>query len=510
MNSLIKLAAFSILILFTACGIPYPVLKPQEHIEMLGRVFVDSKLPARYKINKIIAIRENGDTLGETTPHVDGANISWSLPVVAEENSIGTFWVEISDGISNILYYNGGSDERFISGGQYDLTVDQDNINIPIGSYKELTLIGKDSMHPSSANYVLIRDISASGDWEPLCQNGSEPFTGIFDGHNNTISGLKFVDKGSWQYLGLFGYVQGSPSEQVILRNLNLEISNTELQLSEVNEQCFGVLAGYAEDTVIDKVTVNGSKLGLTIKKASGGNFYIGGIVGKIADSIYSTVSVSKISRSSTLFTIEVDADNTGSGYLGGLVGYAKSFEGGISISNCYGTGLVAISNLGRDTYAGGILGYHDLSTASSMPVNSIIEKSYARGNVSVFGNADTYITAAGGIVGGSNVDGAAGLAGTRSCALMDSVSADGLSVSSASKLYAGGFSGDQLTDEDGCFQLKSMKITPDASASPAVNVTPVDKSALTEKWFNDSEFWDFSLTWQWDAQAGYPKFLWQ
>jgi hypothetical protein len=510
-NKQVKLAAaLAILVLLSACGIPYPVSEPPEYFTMEGRVFVDSDLPARWRINKIIAIKENGDVLGEVEPTLDEGSLLWSLPVVADENSVGTFWVEMDDGLSDIQYYNGGSDERFISGGHYDLNVNRYNINIPIGSYGELKLIGKDAMHPSNENYVLIRDININGDWEPLCKSGSDSFSGIFDGHNHTISGLRLTDKNSWQYAGLFGYVQGSSSEQAELKNLNIEITNTELQLSEINEQCFGVVAGFAENTTFDKITVRGPNTGLKIRKTGGGNFYVGGIVGKIAvNNVTITSGVSKISRSATLFAIDVDADNSGVGYLGGIAGYADSVYGEISISNCYSTGLVALSNItGGDTYAGGILGYHEKH--SSNPNNSEITESYTRGEVSVFSNAQK-ITAAGGIVGGSNGPLSVppvGLTGARSCALMVSVSADN---GSSNQVFAGGFSGYNLAGSEACFQLTSMTITPYSTSSLAVNVTSVDKSALTEKWFaGQSLNWDFSTIWQWDARAGYPKFLWQ
>jgi hypothetical protein len=506
-NNQVKLAmAFAILVLISACGVPYPVSEPPEYLTMEGRVFVDPDLPARWRISKVIAIKESGDVLGEVVPTLDEGSLLWSLPVVADENSVGTFWVEINDGLSDIQYYNGGSDERFISGGHYDLNVNQDNINIPIGSYGELKLIGKDAMHPSNQNYVLIRNISINGDWEPLCKSGSYPFSGIFDGHNHTISGLRLPDKNSWQYAGLFGYVQGSSSERAELKNLNIEITNTELQLSEVNEQCFGVLAGFAENTVIDKITVRGPYSGLKIRKTGGGNFYVGGIVGKIA---VDNSAISEISRSATLFAIEVDADNSGGGYLGGVAGYAESISGEILISNCYSTELVALSNMtGGDTYAGGILGYHE--KYSSNVNNSEIAESYTRGEVSAFGNAQK-ITAAGGIVGGSNSslsDPPSGLAGARSCALMASVSADN---GSSNNVFAGGFSGYNLAESEDCFQLTSMTITPYSTSAPAVNVTSLDKSAFTEGLFTGTSLnWNFSTIWQWDARTGYPKFLWQ
>ncbi|MDR2660364.1 MAG: hypothetical protein LBC27_10345 [Spirochaetaceae bacterium] len=504
-------------IMFTTCSVPYSVFEPPEYFTMEGRIFIDPNLPPRWMVRKVVAITENGNILGEAVPTSDGTNMIWYIPVVAEENSIGTFWVELRDGISSTIYYNGGSDERFISGGHYDLVVNQDSINIPIGSYNQLKLIGKDASFPADANYVLLRDIAVSGDWEPLCKTGSEPFSGVFDGHNHTISGLKLVDNGSFQYIGLFGYMRGSAVKLAGLENLNLKIANTELRLSEVNEQCFGVAAGFAENAFFDKVTVYGPSQGLRIEKNSGGNFYIGGIAGKIAGSF------SVISRSSTLFSVEVDSESAGLGHIGGIAGYAQSYYGSISISKCYSTGLVAISNMGQGAYAGGILGYYGLlpDAAPKILDNSTISESYARGEVSSFGSGKGVIIAAGGIVGGSDTAGDeylgyVGLAGTRSCALMSSVTAAGQDA--AIDVYAGGFSGYQLADSEDCFQLNSMELIPAPlipplpyPPPPPVDVTPIDKSVLTEKWFSGAPLaWDFSLTWQWDARTGYPKFLWQ
>ncbi|MDR0409625.1 MAG: hypothetical protein LBH18_04425 [Spirochaetaceae bacterium] len=515
MNKRIKLAiALAGSLLFLGCGVPYPVYEPPEHFKMSGRIFGYSELPERWGIEKVIAIKKDGNVLGEAVPVLDEDNMTWSLPVVAEENSIGTFWIEMSDGISDIQYYNNGADERFISGGHYDLDVNKDEINIPIGSYRQLALIGKNVQYPANANYVLIRDIEIIGDWEPISRSGSEPFSGIFNGHDNTISGLKLIEQNNWQYIGLFGYVQGSVSEPAQLKNINLEISGAELQLSAVNEQCFGVLAGFAENTIFDRITVSGPSRGLKIKKTGGGNFYAGGIVGKIKiTGDISTITDSAISRSATLFGIEVDADNTGTGYLGGIAGFAEFADTGISVSNCYSTELVALSNNGRAAYAGGILGYYEPLDPSMVTNYSTITKSYVRGEVSAFGNAGTI--AAGGITGNGD-----GLKIEKTCALMVSVSAHN-SASQSAFACAGGFSGYNLQEAADSYQLSSITVTspsiqpitpinyPVDNGSP-VNEYPVDKSAITETWFSGSLEWDFSIVWRWDARTGYPKFLWQ
>jgi hypothetical protein len=485
-----KLNALSTLIcavLFSNC-LPYSVIEQPEALTMKGRVLVAAAF-ANYKITKVIAINTAGRVLGTAVPESGGSYIVWSIPILTEENTNGTFWVELTNKITGKVYYNEGSDERFVSGGHYDLRVNENNL--PIKSAADLARIGKDEQFSADERYVLLTDINLSGEWNPIGNNAAEPFSGVFNGRDRTISGITLPSDSAYECLGLFGYVKGNSTAHAQIKNLNLTLSGAELRLSAINEQCIGILAGSIEDTLVEKVSVNGPRQGLKISKTGGGDFYIGGIAGKISGS-------SSISRSSVLFPLEADTDSSGKGYIGGIAGYSKQAGNGIILLNkCYNTGLVAINNDGQGVYAGGILGYHE--NISCIKTVSTVEECYARNGVSASGGGAGTVSA-GGLIGGATEY---GLAGSRSCALMLSVSA------SAPLMSAGGFSGYKLAGSLDCYQLDGMEIKP-ASSPFAVNAGAIAQRDIDETLFLKILGWDFRHTWRWDSSTGCPKFMWQ
>ena len=82
----------------------------------------------------------------------------------------------------------------------------------------------------SNTKFILVNDISLSGDWEPIGHGSSNSFKGTFDGEGHTIKGLN-VKKGH-DYSGLFGYLKGAVS------NLNVEGSVNS------SNSCTGAIAG--------------------------------------------------------------------------------------------------------------------------------------------------------------------------------------------------------------------------------------------------------------------------
>jgi hypothetical protein len=466
----------------TSCPL---VVEEPAPLEMSGTLSASS-MPSSLTIKKVIAIDDTGRVVGEAVPQADK---SWSMPAVSEENMRGVFWVEMTSR-AGITYYNEGLDVMFVSDWYYTLNVGK--TYIPVGSAGEFALIGKDDRHPLNENYVLIRNIRLGGAWTPLCKTSDKAFSGVFDGHNFTISGITLPDNGLYQSIGLFGYVRGGASGLAKIENLNLKVVNSVLTIPAINGQCTGMLAGFAENATFDKITVNGPSQGLTIKRNGGGDFYIGGIVGKI------TGANSAISRSATLFPIGVEADNgLGAGYIGGIAGYSERTN---EFTKCYTTGLTAISNQQSGAYAGGITGYHAGAGSAS------ITECYALGYVSAAGGGDG-IAAAGGLVGGGDSNpGGPGLEIKRSLALMNSVSAEHTTAGSAS---AGGLSGYRLAGTNAAYQLEAMVIKP-ASAAGAVNGEDAPQP-VTALWLGSPPLlWDFQNTWQWDAVKGVPKFLWQ
>jgi hypothetical protein len=459
---------------------------------MTGRLYVLISNPSSWTMNKVIAMDRLGRVIGETVPSKPG--MTWSMPSVAEEGQPGIFWVEMSD-ITGVTHYNEGLEVVFTAGGYYPLNITESNI--PLGNASALALIGRDAAHPLNKSYILLRDIRLSGVWKPLCETNAGAFSGRFNGRGFTISGLTLPDNSAYESIGFFGYVRGGS-----ITNLNLKTANRELTVPPVNGQCTGVLAGFAENTVISRVTVSGPSEGLIIRKTGGGDFYAGGIAGKISG------ASSVISLSAALFSIVVEADSAGTGYAGGIAGYCDQTgaAGSSSIEKCYSTGLTAASNRGGGVFAGGITGYHKKPAPLAGTVS--ITECYASGDVSASGGAG--IAAAGGLVGGcdSAFGASGGLTVERSCVLVNSVSASSIT---STLVYAGGLSGYNLAGTGVSYQLDTLKLQP-AQAAPAIDAADTIGAAdISTAWLDSPPLnWDFSGTWKWDAVRGAPKFLWQ
>ena len=202
--------------------------------------------------------------------------------------------------------------------------------------------------------------------WTPIGSSGT-PFTGNFNGSNNTISNL-VINKPTAEYVGLFASVSG-------------QISN--LGLINVNVTGYDYVAGlvgYSDGAISNSYSTGDVN----------GHGAVAGLVGYSNGAISNSYSV---------------GDVNGVFYVGGLVGY---LDVGRTISNSYSTGDVN-SSWGL---VGGLVGYQEVS--------SIITYSYSTGNVNsedsstgglVGYSAGTisYSYSTGGVNGTSNVGGLLG-----------------------------------------------------------------------------------------------------
>jgi len=200
-------------------------------------------------------------------------------------------------------------------------------------------------------------DASATATWnsgagfdpvgDDLAGNDSDNFTGTFDGQGYTITGLT-IDRPFEDYVGLFGYTNGSTIQNVGL-----------IGGSVTGAGKTGALVG----TMYNYSTLSNSYATGDVSGRAN-EWGVGGLVGYIED--YSTISNSY-------------ATGNVSGYdsVGGLLGYAYNFS---SVSNSYATG-----NVSADRVSGGLVGFNDRSSS--------VNNSYATGAV-------TGSTNAGGLVG--------------------------------------------------------------------------------------------------------------
>jgi len=208
-----------------------------------------------------------------------------------------------------------------------------------------------------SANFILNKDLSSAdldflniGDpWIPIgncgadnsCMGGgdNQPFTGVFDGNNKTISDIYAESMGDG--VGLFGYSTGN------ILNLNLRT----ITIHGVNQT--GGLVGWETGGTIQNSSADGNIEGTGVD--------IGGLVGRFESNgtILSSYSLANV---------------IGERYVGGLTGYSDG-----TITNSYSTG-----NTSAENNVGGLVGFQ---------TGGIIDKSYSSGDV----DGNEYI---GGLVG--------------------------------------------------------------------------------------------------------------
>ena len=205
--------------------------------------------------------------------------------------------------------------------------------------------------HPNDwgSHFVMVNDINLAdytGTEFSIIGSYSDPFTGVFDGNDHTISNFTYTatDTG---YIGLFSYIDGA----------NLLIKDLHLTNPTV---VYGWNRGYVGSLV--GIVGFGTITGCSVTDANvSGDSGAGGLVGENRGTISNSYATGSVS---------------GYNSTGGLVGSNR--DG--TISNCYAAGSIA-----GDIGTGGLVGVNEY--------HGTISNCYATGNV--LGNAGT-----GGLVG--------------------------------------------------------------------------------------------------------------
>ena len=220
--------------------------------------------------------------------------------------------------------------------------------------------------------YELTNDITLTGTWTSIGKYtgaGSIGFSGVFDGKENTISGLTLSDNSSTaSYIGLFGYVD----KDGVIKNLSVEGQAT------ITSKTAGGIVGALRGTISNCIFE-----GALSSSASGKN--LGGIVGSMVSLdgslslVTNCISNGTISRSNSV-------------RMGGIVGENSCG----TISYCVNNASLNCSFLNGQL--GGIVGYvNNAGLAEHLWVKQCVN----RGNITVGTNISTYADAnAGGIVG--------------------------------------------------------------------------------------------------------------
>ena len=235
-------------------------------------------------------------------------------------------------------------------------------------------------------NYILAvanLDLSGIPNWTPIGTTSGTPFTGNFDGNNNTISNLTTSSSNG----GMFGYI-GTAAEVKDLGLLSASIAGNEVGFYTHSnygtiDNCYstGNAAGsnVAGIAAFNYGTVQNCHSTTTLTYSPSSQVYVGGIVGINNAQITDCYAVINIA----------DTGGTLSGYaqhLGGVVGFNNTTSyGRAAVANCYATGTITSRKC-----IGGVAGYNN---------NSTIENCYADVNVTSTGNGEN-AWGAGGVAG--------------------------------------------------------------------------------------------------------------
>ncbi len=254
-----------------------------------------------------------------------------------------------------------------------------------------------------NAHFILNNDLdldvapyNTGEGWVPIGDFGY-PFTGNFNGNNNSISNL-FIYHRQASLTGLFGYMRGTAYD--------IELVNVNFTFGDDPVSYVGSIAGSLENGVLTGIVSSGS-----INAGGNGEItFIGGLVGELTgNSIIeqSTVDVSialgmngpeyiggavgQVNGDVTISHVTSTGNLSGSGNasnMGGLIGYLG--EGSVTISNSSSSGNVTA--LGNGSHLGGFIGQN-----YSGEIN--ITSSYSTGHMLIQGDASRI----GGFIGEDN-----------------------------------------------------------------------------------------------------------
>jgi hypothetical protein len=203
-------------------------------------------------------------------------------------------------------------------------------------------------------SFVLINDINLAeftGTQFNVIGNGSDPFTGTFDGNNHVVSNFTYNHNSPLAVVrvGIFGFAGGEQVkiEDLILSNPYADVNATPFY-SEV-----GALVGHFRDGIIKSCGVKNGKISSdhTAGGLVGNNF--GTVINSYSNTteVYGPVSGGGLIGENFGNLTNCYATGAAQAYhqAGGLVGYLM--EG--NIVNCY-----AAANISAEFFQGGLIGF--------------------------------------------------------------------------------------------------------------------------------------------------------
>ena len=209
---------------------------------------------------------------------------------------------------------------------------------------------------------TLANDITLTGEWTPIGTGyrssksySGNAFKGTFDGGDHTISGLKITSTtGDDVAIGLFGIVDGGTVKNLNLKDVSINVTNSDLAGAAIGMMLNGATA--------DKITVSGTIVGHDGVGGIVGRLIIDGTISNCINNASVTSSYGGIggivgkpyyedgTNTSTFASITNCTNNgtvTAPMYIGGIAGLARA-----NVTNCTNNGEVK-----GGTQTGGIIG---------------------------------------------------------------------------------------------------------------------------------------------------------
>lgn len=207
----------------------------------------------------------------------------------------------------------------------------------------------KDIAEDLTAEYRLMKDIDCSADGDSITIGDDfSAFMGVLDGNNKKITIA--INNTNWPHdvAGLFNYLGGT-------------VTDLTIDGSIITDVMTGTLAGYAEYSTVENVTV--------LAEVTGGN-RTGGLIGE-ADN-------------STISDVTVGGDVSGNYHVGGVIGFSALTD----FADAHYNGTVTATG-----YAGGLIGYNmETEVIRASSVGSVQADERAGG---LFGSAESAVAIA-------------------------------------------------------------------------------------------------------------------
>lgn len=320
----------------------------------------------------------------------------WMFTINDKLSNVSASLATVKDG-DKVLWFEGTTENRF-QGPAWDDVGDSKLTWETISTVEKLLELADSADNTVlSKNYKLASDLDLAGKTFTGIGSTEHPFTGRFDGQNNTISNVTV--SGSGANAGFFNVIKGATVKNLNLKNVDITgktnvgglvgYAQAELNISDLSqnkasligrctvtgkvtgESCIGGLVGLNEGATnadtgfstacsvhkcVADVTVTGTGSGIDANNKLGG--LVGENSGIITDSSVSgRVSGGNMagglagSNTGSIYDSHASGTVSGTANLGGFVG---SSTGDGTVKNCYSTGDVSGEN-NTGSFAGAI-----------------------------------------------------------------------------------------------------------------------------------------------------------